>query len=114
MMQALIMCFADPASSPRPKRMLQLLTEMGYRVDLLSYPTTAGVGRRLVLPAPASSVAGALLRRARSLLHLGLRKLIANDRIRDDLNHQRLGLAGLETQLADVRYDLIVVQDLYL
>lgn len=114
MMQALIMCFADPASSPRPKRMLQLLSEMGYRVDLLSYPTTAGAGRRLVLPMPGSSVTSALWRRVRSLVHLGLRTIIANDLVRDDLNHIRLGLTGYEAQLASVEYDLIVVQDLYL
>lgn len=96
--------------------MLQLLEEMGFIVDLLSYETTespAG-GRKFVLDRPDESVAGAGLRRARSLAHLALRKVISHDGARDSLNHRRLALTGAGRQLKGARYDLIVVEDLYL
>lgn len=95
--------------------MLQLLLEMGFTVDLLSYETREVTdGRKFVLPRPEETAAGTLWRRARSAAHLGLRKLISHDRTRDSLNHLRLALSKFERELRHSSYDLIVVQDLYL
>jgi hypothetical protein len=114
MKSALIMCFADPAVSPRPRRMLRLLTEMGYGVDLLSYPTEEPVnGRQLALARPSAGGAATLFRRAKAIVHLGLRR-IAPGGLRDRLNRVRLGIAGFEAELRKTEYDLIVVEDIHM
>ena len=110
------MCFADPASNPRPRRTRQLLRELGYHVDLLSFPTgdRREGERHFVLPGAPASFAARVARKARSVAHLGLRRLVPSNRFRDDLNHARLGIAGFESELGQARYDVIVAHDIYL
>jgi len=96
--------------------MLQLLTEMGYAVDLLSYPTSEAhrVRQHFVLPMGSGGRVATLRRRARAITHLVLRKVLRIDRVLDDLNQARLGIAAFENQLRERAYDLIVVQDIYM
>lgn len=109
------MCMTDPASNPRPRRTHALLVDTGYEVDLLSYATQlAPVGKVFQLARPDSLPWGVLARRALSLGHLMLRRIVPVDAFRDWLHLHRLGIAGWEPVLAASSYDLIVVEDLYL
>jgi hypothetical protein len=115
--RALLMCLANPAASPRPRRMLRLLRERGFAVDLLSYPTeesALGGSERFTLPHGPAGLPARLRHRAAALVHFGLRLVVHDDARRDRLSLQRLGLAGYVETLGGRPYDLIVVEDLYL
>ena len=117
MPRALVMCFADPAVSPRPRRVLRLLAEQGFAVDLLSYETVEslpGDGRKFVLPRDAEGGVGAFRRRVASLAYFAARRVLHQDGLRDWLALRRLGLTPHVAPLAAQAYDVIVVEDLYL
>jgi len=117
MPRALLMCFADPAVSPRPRRMLRLLRERGFAVDLLSHPTDEtdlSGGERFTLPRGPSGGVARLIHRAGALAHFALRFVVRDNARRDRLSLRRLGLEGYVETLGGRGYDLIVVEDLYL
>lgn len=103
MKTALIMCLADPTGNPRPRRVIEMCADAGFRVDVLSYPGGGGlpIARHFEIPRPCMRPHSRLLRNLPlvfRLFHQVDRGRFEVSKIASDFQHQK--------------YDLIIVEDL--
>lgn len=116
-MKALVMCLADPSGNPRPNRIIRLLAQEGYSVDILSYPFKGSlpVRSQYEIPAPSKSLFSRLIRLSSLVMSsLAMRAAWIPEAIAISHNDQRHKLLDAEKQLDGNNYSLLVVEDLQL
>lgn len=113
--RVLVLCLADPISSPRPRRMVDFLCGHGFVVHTVGPASTLEsslVERRLFL----QDTRGSVVARLQGLVAAVVASFLFRFRIWTDLalklNDLRFGLANIEQVLKFERYDLMVVEDL--
>lgn len=114
--RALVMCLSDPASDPRPRRMIKFLNEQGLAVDVLSYTPSKVFAAfdHFPLPSPPASFAARAVKR---LLYLGAAAastLTGRGDIFDAWLGVHSGWRPIRDQLAGREYRMIIVEDLTL
>ena len=116
-MKALVMCLADTTTNPRPNRVVQLLDNSGYLVDVLGYAfnksTNLPVNKLYKLKKPSANLRVRLLR----LLFRSVASVAARLRLKSWAIHAmdfQLGLLQIEDVMEEQVYDLMIVENLEL
>lgn len=110
--KVLVMCLSDPDGDPRPRRAVELCTQLGFDVSVMGYPTgrTFALHSYYPLLSPSSSVLHKILRRLWGIVGI----LMPSERERVFCEKKRFGLTGAKTALAGQRFDILIVEDLQL
>lgn len=105
MKTVLVMCLADPAGDPRPRRAIEMCADAGFRVDVLSYPGGGDlpIARHFEIPRPCM--------RPHSRL---LRNLPLVFRLFHYVDKERFKVSKIALDFHQQKYDLIIVEDLML
>lgn len=111
---ALVMDFSDPCSTPRPRRMIQLLNFMGFGVDVLSRPASGSLGENRVfhLSRPPKGIISKVFLRIRLHFAHVLQSLFWPGKIYDYLNDFAYGIDRYRKDILESAYCLIVVENL--
>jgi hypothetical protein len=112
---AIVMSLGDPSGDPRPKRMVDLLKNQGFVVDLMSHAckTDLGVNQHFIIPI-TYSLLGKVKRRLVKYA-VGVASILSfNDSILDKFNAILFGFNHDFCRVVNNKYDLIIVEDLYL
>lgn len=106
----LVCCLSDPASDPRPNRIINFLIDKGYKVDILSYKTTLKGRHNYIIHKKNKNA----FLKGSMFLFQKLIKSFANINIRNKLNNKRFSLDTIDTKIYSYKYDYIFAHDLYL
>ena len=108
----LVMCLADASKSPRPRRMIELCSSMGFEVEIMSFAdkNSDNTTRRFSIPAPATSLLYKVKWRILGLLIA----LTPFEKIKIYFEKLRYGLTEVEKRLINESFDLLVVENLQL
>jgi hypothetical protein len=103
--KVVVMCLTDPSDNPRPKRVIELCCKQGYQVDVVSYKPKEklSINNQFILPHYDNSFFN---RKLRALSHLIIPFVFV-----DKLLYSFKEVAD---QLRDRKYDLLIVEDIYL
>lgn len=117
MMRALILVLADPSGNPRPKRVFHLLEDMGFAVDIVSFPIIGDLVPRRHYEIPRVPSSSNLVRLFRKVV-IGSGLVLSRFPL-PAVYHEKLidfwyGLGHLYEILQRVKYDLLVVEDIFL
>lgn len=112
--KALVMCISDPATDPRPRRMIKLLEANGFAIDVLSYSPSRDFATfdHIALPTPSPAF---VTRAARRLLYLAscvAARALGRPRIFHDWLTRHYGWREAAKRIARQSYAVIVVEDL--
>lgn len=110
------MCISDPATDPRPRRMIDLLQAEGYSVDVLSYKPSFQFApfEHMALPLPSPRF---VVRATRRLLYLGscmAARMLGQSRLHENWLGFHYGWREAISKLAKRSYAVIVAEDLAL
>jgi len=112
---AIVMSLGDPSGDPRPKRMVDLLKNQGFVVDLMSHAckTDLGVNQHFIIPITYSLLGKVKRRLVRYAV--GVASILSfNDSILDKFNAILFGFNHDFCRVVNNKYDLIIVEDLFL
>lgn len=106
------MCLSDPSGDPRPYRAIKLLQDRGADIYVASFPTKKPltVSGTFFISRPSSNVINKIQRKISSAIGLILGSITWVNK----LNAQRYGFNQIKEQLHAQKFDLIIVEDLYL
>lgn len=110
--KVLVLCLSDPASDPRPRRVIELCSSLGFDVSVMSYAsreTSLGV-TRYNLRAPSPNLLSKIVRR----LWGTVSAILPFESWRMFCDKRRFELAGAKDLLEGKRFDLFIVEDLQL
>lgn len=113
----LVMCRADPADNPRPNRIIRLLNERGYSVDLLSYADSLElkIQNFYVLSPTDFSFFGKVLRLCLMVITALVVKIIGNaGQLAVRLSDLRYKLFRIDGNIRNKNFEWIIVEDLQL
>lgn len=108
----LLMSLTDPSGDPRPFRTIQLCSEMGLKTYIASPPAKKSVEATNIIDT-AHWTKGSPNHFCKRLLGV-LSLFIPTDKLRDIVDSKRHGLKSFEKAVQGKRFDLIIVEDLYL
>lgn len=112
---ALVMCIANATGNPRPNRIIRLLAENGFIVDLLAFPHSIGLPVRrtypLTLPDKALHVRFLLLLYR---VAAGIFAILCLNSFAEFIYELRHNLRKLDKSIPDKIYDIVIVEDIQL
>ncbi|MDG2989580.1 hypothetical protein L3556_01335 [Candidatus Synechococcus calcipolaris G9] len=116
MQKALLMCFSDISTDPRPRRTLESLNQVKIKTDLTAYSicTTIDINSFYLIKFAEKNVIFRFFKRIRNVLGLLIRLLPINSKIKNLINAQRYRISELYDLLKNNEYDIIIVEDIYL
>jgi hypothetical protein len=108
----LVMCLSDPSGDPRPYRAINLCNEMGADVHAISFPYKKNIPitNHYTLRIPSTATTQKLLRKLLVLFSI----LLPFTCFINKLNEMRYGILKVQSKLKGKKFDLIIVEDLYL
>ncbi|MCT7974898.1 hypothetical protein [Laspinema olomoucense] len=107
--RALVMCLADPSGNPRPRRVIELLSNSGFHVSVFSFEIKGNlkVAQSFVIQKPSGSI---LLKLTRLCVRL-FSQIIPSFYIQNSINEFLFNLKTPD-ELAREKFELIVVENL--
>ena len=112
--RALVAAFANPSASPRPRLMIERARAAGYKVSLFSLPPTTQLEPEAVhIISPCASKWKWRRRFAAVILVLGY-QLFRKSKHREKLIELAFGLGSYSKPFVGERYDILIVEDLFL
>lgn len=115
MKKALILALSDPSGDPRPRRAIELLNEMGYEVDTVSFKITGSLktNKRYELRTNPDSRYLMLMRRAFIAAGLVISNLLSWNMAKDFVVSTWFRLWPVRRALKENQYELVFVEDLF-
>lgn len=108
--KVLVLCLSDPASDPRPRRVIELCSSLGFDVSVMSYAsreTSLGV-TRYNLRAPSPNLSSKIVRNLWGVASA----FLPFERWRVFCEKKRFGLEGAKSLLEGMHFDLFIVEDI--
>ena len=108
--KVLVLCLSDPASDPRPRRVIELCSSLGFDVSVMSYTsreTSLGV-TRYNLRAPSPNLSSKIVRNLWGVASA----FLPFERWRVFCEKKRFGLEGAKSLLEGMHFDLFIVEDI--
>jgi hypothetical protein len=111
-LKILVMAQVDPSCNPRPFRIINLLRSIGHTVHVASFPIEGKIDLdgHYVVGRPSLKITDKLIRKIVGMIGF----LSRSEFIRSHLSSLRWNLGALRKQLKNERFDLIIVEDIYL
>tara|TARA_Y100000768_G_scaffold302854_1_gene236760 strand:- start:23116 stop:24276 length:1161 start_codon:yes stop_codon:yes gene_type:complete len=116
MKKAIVMCFSDPSSDPRPKRFIDFLNSNNYICDVYAYNAKSEVicetyfTKDNTYPSAIQSIIAKLKR----YFLIILRAFFTKESFKDFLNKAIHQTQDIKYIFSSNNYDLIIVEDLYI
>ncbi len=113
--KALVLTLSDPSGDPRPKRGIELLNEMGFLVDTLSYKINASlkINESFILAQSTDSKVFSILRKIIIAFILFLNSIIPTKWLSEKVIFFWYRLKTLLDLLKSNEYDILLVEDLF-
>jgi hypothetical protein len=115
--RCLILTLADPSSNPRPRRAFELLTSIGYEVDLASFAMEEDLNPQIhyVIPKGSRGPLHQFTKRCLTLASLPIIYFsILSRHLVEQILLYRFNLVNLDRDIATANYDLILVENIEL
>lgn len=110
--KVLIMCLADPSGNPRPFRAIELCKSMKFNVSVLSYPLQKELNMDSYYPLsfPQTKISHKIARR----IYGFIASVIPYPLVQTFVENRRFGIYNVKKMFKEKRFDLIIVEDLFL
>lgn len=108
----LIMSFSDPTNDPRPFRAIELCKSMGFNVSVLSFPfqRELDIDSYYPLSIPQTKISHKIARR----IYGFIASVIPYPLVQTFVENRRFGIYNVKKMFKEKRFDLIIVEDLFL
>lgn len=112
--RALVAAFANPSCSPRPRRMIECAIASGYQTSLYTLPPGSKFDSEATYPIHKKKISWKWRRKfAAVALGIGFH-IISSQSARESLINAAFGLGKNSKPFQNQKYDIIIVEDLFL